>query len=113
MVALPRLYGKGPRLYGVNAVQFKLGASIMENIPPQQSVKGGDVTVSGGNAGPHGKGGDFTMIGGTIKGGDAVSNLIASAPIKKSFWYHPLMRPVLYVVGGLILAAILIFVGFK
>ena len=24
MVALPRLYGKGSRLYGVNAVQFKL-----------------------------------------------------------------------------------------
>jgi hypothetical protein len=33
--------------------------------------KGGDVTINAGDGGPNGKGGDFTIVGGTIKGGDA------------------------------------------
>ncbi len=34
-------------------------------------MKGGDVTVRAGDGGPHGKGGDLVITGGTIKGGDA------------------------------------------
>jgi hypothetical protein len=82
----------------------------MENIPPQQFVKGGDVTASGGNAGPHGKGGDFTMIGGTIKGGDAV--MIApvenAKPIQpvQPFWSHPLVNWLLGIIGLVIMALV-------
>ena len=33
--------------------------------------QGGDVTIKAGDGGPHGPGGDFTITGGSIKGGDA------------------------------------------
>ena len=34
-------------------------------------LRGGDVTISAGDGGLHGSGGDMTIIGGTIKAGDA------------------------------------------
>lgn len=35
------------------------------------SRRGGDVVIKAGDGGPHGKGGDTVVVGGTIKGGDA------------------------------------------
>lgn len=32
---------------------------------------GGNVSITGGDGGPHGKGGDFNIVGGKIKGGSA------------------------------------------
>lgn len=34
-------------------------------------IRGGSVSILGGDGGPNGNGGDITIIGGTIKGGDA------------------------------------------
>ena len=36
------------------------------------SARGGGVSIRGGDGGKHGSGGDMTIIGGTIKGGDAL-----------------------------------------
>ena len=86
----------------------------MANIPPPHTVKGGDASVSGGNAGPHGKGGDFTMVGGTIKGGDAILSTPAEATkSRSSFWFHPITKTVLYILGVVIAAALIFFLGFK
>lgn len=70
-----------------------------------------------GNAGPHGKGGDFTMIGGSIKGGDA----IMSAPVEnekptppvRSFLHHPLTIWVLGIISSIIVAFVTWYFGFK
>ncbi len=70
---------------------------------------GGDAIVKGGDGG-----GDVTIIGGTIKGGDGgniynppVVEIAASyPPHKPSFWFHPLAKWALSIVSGAILLAI-------
>ena len=78
---------------------------------PQQIVKGGDVTVSGGNAGPHGNGGDFTMIGGTIKGGDAVS--APPMPNQKPWWQRLSESIVARTVAGIVVALVIAYFGLR
>ena len=49
------------------------------NDEKQYSADGGDVYIRAGNAGPHGKGADITIIGGTIRAGDG-GNVAINSP---------------------------------
>lgn len=81
----------------------------MKNNSPKFTVKGGNVSVSGGNAGPHGKGGDFTMIGGSIKGGDAVVPPDISLQNTEKKWHE---KPLGFIVATIFCGLVIAFCAF-